>query len=129
MKRMLMTAAMICLALAVAGGQGKSTKKEPSKEMTITGRIIDLKCELSGMAEEMGEDHAQCAVECIKNGLPVGIREEKTENLYLVVPGKGMKPANEELARYADQNVKMTGKLHERGGIKMFAYTKVEAVK
>jgi hypothetical protein len=56
----------------------------------------------------------------------VGLVDEKTSVIYVVVPAKGMKSANEELVKYADAKVKLTGKLVEKGGLKMFLYTKVE---
>lgn len=114
---------LCCLSLFVATAQDKK------KEITVTGKITDVKCQLNGMASGMGEDHKQCAVECIKNGLPVGILEEKTDKLYMVVPTKGMKPGNEELVKYADQKVKLTGTMLEKNGVKLFTYTKVEEVK
>lgn len=127
-KPILFLVAVLCLAVTFIPAQEKNKKDKP-KEITVTGRITDVKCHLNGMAESMGEDHKQCAVECIKNGLPVGILEEKTEKLYFVVPSKGMKPGNEELVKFADQKVKLTGTLLEKNGAKMFAYTKVEEVK
>jgi hypothetical protein len=127
-KVQLLLVAVLCLAVSFALAQDK-TKKDKPKEITVTGRITDVKCHLNGMAESMGEDHKQCAVECIKNGLPVGILEDKTEKLYFVVPSKGMKPGNEELVKFADEKVKLTGTLLEKNGAKMFTYTKVEEVK
>jgi len=120
---------LLCLIVSVAVAQDKNIKKEKPKEVTITGRITDVKCHLNGMAEDMGEDHKQCAIDCIKSGLPVGILEDNTDKLYIIVPSKGMKSANEELLKHADQKVKLTGKMLERSGVKMFAYTKVEETK
>ena len=104
-------------------------KKEKPKEITVTGSITDVKCHLNGMAASMGEDHKQCAIDCMKGGLPVGILEAKTEKLYVVVPAKGMKGANEELVKYADKKVTLTGTFMEKSGQKMFFYTKVEEAK
>lgn len=64
-----------------------------------------------------------------KGGLPVGILEAKTEKLYVVVPAKGMKGANEEMLKYADHKVKLTGMFMEKSGQKMFFYSKVEEAK
>ena len=118
---------MLVLSLSVTCSIAQDKKK--GKEVTITGEIVDVKCQLNGMASEMGEDHKQCTIDCVKGGLPVAILEEKTRSLYVVVPKKGMKGANEELAKFAAQKVRLTGELLERGGLKMFAYTKVEEVK
>ena len=117
---------MLIVGVAFVAAQGK---KEKPKETTITGVITDVKCHLNGMAADMGEEHAQCAIDCIKGGLPVGVVEEKTANLYALVPAKGMKGGNEELVKYADKKVKLTGSMKEAGGTKMFFYTKVEEAK
>lgn len=121
--------ALLCLVCSLAVAQNKPGKKATSAETTITGRITDVKCHLNGMAESMGEDHGQCATECIQNGLPVGLFDEKGDKLYLVVPAKGMKPANEELLKYVDQKVRLTGTLREKSGMAMFSYSKIEAAK
>ena len=120
---------MLCLTFSLALTQEKKEeKKEKPKEVTITGEITDIKCLLNGM-KASSDDHTQCATDCIKGGLPVGIMEEKTAKVYIVVPKAGMKGANEELAKYAEKKVKLTGMVMEKNGIKMIAYTKVEEAK
>ena len=115
-------------AMLAASAQGKKDKKE-IKEIAVVGEVIDLKCYLTGMMGGKGEDHKQCAIDCIKGGLPVGILEDKTEKVYTVVPKGGMKGANEELVKYAAEKVKLTGTLAEKGGQKLFVYSKVEETK
>ena len=120
---------LLALVLVVAVSGFPQDKKEKPKEVTVTGSITDVKCYISGMAVGMGEDHKQCSIDCMKGGLPVGILEAKTEKLYVVVPAKGMKSGNEELVKYADKKVTLTGTFMEKSGQKMFFYTKVEEVK
>jgi hypothetical protein len=128
-KHNLLLLLLLCLTVSLAVSQEKKEeKKEKPKEVTITGEITDLKCLLNGMKAN-SDDHRQCASDCIKGGLPVGIMEEKTEKLYIVVPKAGMKGANEELAKYAEKKVKLTGMMLEKNGIKMIAYSKVEEAK
>jgi len=55
-----------------------SAQEKAMKESTIKGEIIDTKCYLTGMMGGKGEEHKDCAIACIKGGLPVGILEEKT---------------------------------------------------
>src|SRR5512142_24456 len=117
---------LFLLALAALPALAQDKK---AKEVALVGRVTDMKCYLSGMTESMGADHKQCATDCIKGGLPVGLVEEKTSNVYAVVPAKGMKGANEDLVKYADAKVKLTGTMMEKGGTKMFFYTKVEEAK
>jgi hypothetical protein len=126
MKKQMCVLALVVM-FSIAGFS--QDKKEKSKEITITGSITDVKCHLNGMSANMGEDHKQCAIDCIKGGVPVGILEAKTEKLYVIIPAKGMKGANEELVKYADKKVIMTGLFMEKSGQKIFFYTKVEEAK
>ncbi len=126
------TAVVLLLLLgvpAIAVPQEKKDKKKDAKEVTLTGEVIDVKCFVTGMQGGMGEDHKQCAIDCIKGGLPVGIFDQKTDRLYLVVPKAGMMGANEELLPYVAQKVKLTGTIAEKGGQKVLIYTKVEEAK
>ena len=122
-------AILLILASFTAVAQDSTARKEKASETKLTGEVTDVKCFVSSMASEMGDDHKQCAIDCIKGGLPVGIMDSKTKKLYIVVPAKGMKGANEELVKYADQKVSLTGNFVEKNGAKIFFYTKVEEAK
>ena len=126
-KTSLIVLPLVLFALAIGSAQDK--KKKEAKDVTVTGEIIDLKCYIQGMMGGKGEDHKQCAIDCIKGGLPVGILDDKSDKAYLVVPKAGMKGANEELLPFAAQKVKLTGTFAEKGGQKVLIYTKVEDAK
>jgi hypothetical protein len=128
MKKILSFSLILILSLAITMSASAQAKKT-MKEVTVTGEIIDTKCYLTGMMGGRGEDHKQCAIDCIKGGLPVGIVENKTNKVYVVVPKPGTKGANEELLPYAAQTVKLTGTVVEKGGEKLFVYSKVEEAK
>jgi hypothetical protein len=115
-------------ALLVVGGI-LSAQDKAMKETTIKGEIIDTKCYLTGMMGGRGEEHKECAVSCINGGLPVGILEEKTGKVYIVIPAKGLKGANEALVQYAAQIVTLKGNFVEKGGTKLFAYTNIVPAK
>ena len=117
---------MLVLGVAIGAAQGK---KEKPKDETLIGTLTDVKCYLNGMAADMEGEHLQCAIECIEGGLPVGVVEEKSGNLYTLIPAKGMKSANKDMAKYAEKKVKVTGSMKEAGGTKMFFFTKVEETK
>lgn len=120
---------LLPFVLVISSAQDKPAKKKEAKEVTVTGEVIDVKCYITGMMGGMGEDHKQCATDCIKGGLPVGILDEKSEKVYVVVPKAGMKGANEELLPYVARKVKMTGVFSEKGGQKILVYSKVEQAK
>ena len=121
---------LFAIAISMTAQEKKEKKeKKEQKEVTITGEIIDMKCYLTGMMGGKGDDHKQCSVDCIKGGLPVGIVDEKTEKVFTLVPRKGMEGANATLVQYAAQRVSVTGTLVEKGGAKLFVYTKVAEAK
>ena len=87
---------------------------------TLTGEVVDLMCYVSNGAK--GEGHKGCAEKCIKNGGPVGLLVG--DQVYLVVGDH--EPANELLASKAAQTITVTGKLSERGGLKLLSNVKVK---
>lgn len=115
------------VSLTLAGSL--AAQEKAMKEVAIKGEIIDSKCYLTGMMGGKGEEHKDCAIACIKGGLPVAILEEKTGKVYVVVPVKGQKGANEALLQYAAETVTLKGMFIEKGGTKLFAYNSVEAAK
>ena len=119
--------ALVIVGLTLVGSL--AAQEKAMKEATIKGEIIDTKCYLTGMMGGKGEEHKDCAVSCIKGGLPVGILEEKTGKVYVVVPAKGTKGANEALVQYAAETVTLKGMFVEKGGAKVFAYNSVESAK
>ena len=128
-KNSLFIIAVLSIVMSLtASAQGKKGMKE-MKEVSITGEVIDQKCYLTGMNGARGEAHKECAISCIKGGLPVGVLEDKTGKVYTVVPKAGMKGANEELVQYAAEKVKLTGMVVHKGGQNLLVYTKVEPVK
>lgn len=128
--RLLFLVLVAATTVSVSIGQEKEKSKEKSKkEITITGEVIDVKCYLTGMMGGRGEDHKQCAIDCAKGGLPLGILEDKTEKVYTVVPKGGMKGANDDLIQHIAGKVTLTGILVEKGDQKMLLYTKVEPAK
>ncbi len=108
-----------------------SAQEKKSKETTIVGEVIDVKCLLTGMMGGHGVDHKQCAIDCIKGGLPMGILEDKTEKIYTIVPKKGMSGASADttLMNLISEKVILTGSFIEKGGTKLFIYTNVTAAK
>jgi len=101
--------------------------KKEMKEITVTGEVIDTKCYLTGMMGGRGEEHEDCAIACIKGGLPPGIVEDKTGTVYILAPEKGTKGGNESLVKYAAKTVTVKGKVVEKGGSKILLYSSLEA--
>lgn len=127
----------LIFALAVSSAQaqnpcnpcGKKEMKAKTGEVSLVGEIIDIKCYTTGMQGGRGAEHEDCAIACIKGGLPVGLLDEKAGEVYTVVPAKGMKGANAALLPFVAKRVRIQGSLLEKGGTRILAYTTVEAAK
>ena len=130
MKTLHIVVALLVTSIISLTAFGHDTKdKKEKKEISITGEIIDMKCYVTDMGGGKGDDHKQCAIDCLNGGLPVGILEDKTGKAYTVVPQKGMEGANKTLVQYVARKVKLTGVVVEKGGTKLFMYTAVDEVK
>jgi hypothetical protein len=92
------------------------------KEITVKGEVLDMTCYIAQNLS--GPQHAQCARECIRRGLPAGIKTNAGK-VYLLT-GKPGDSINAELADYAAQIVTVRGKETTRDG---FAQLQVEEIR
>jgi len=83
------------------------------REITVKGEVLDMTCYIAQNLS--GPQHAQCARDCIRRGLPAGIKTEAGK-VYLLT-GKPGDSVNAELADYAAQIVTVKGKETARDGI------------
>ena len=94
------------------------------KDVELTARVVDLSCKV--VYDLSGEDHRMCSVVCADNGVPLGLVSDG--KLYMPVskamPGVG---ANEQLKPLAEQEVKVKGKVIERGGLSTIIIESIEA--
>jgi len=91
------------------------------QEIIVKGEVLDMTCYIARNLS--GPQHAQCARDCIRKGLPVGIKGEDGKTYLLV--GK-THPVNAELADYAAKTVTIRGKATMRDG---FAQLQVEEIR
>ncbi len=82
--------------------------------VTVKGELIDTYC-YSTMGAK-GPSHRDCAIECVKKGIPAGILEEGTNKVFVLLPNKDKSgypaPVFEKMA----QVVSITGKVYSIGG-------------
>ncbi len=94
------------------------------EDVEFTAQVVDLSCKV--VYNLSGEDHRMCSVVCADNGVPLGLVSDG--KLYMPVsksmPGAG---ANEQLKPHAEQEVKVTGKVIERGGLNTIIIESIEA--
>lgn len=93
------------------------------KEVTLTGKIVDLHCFMTGAPEE--KDAAKCAAKCLKEGVPAAL---ETGN-GLILLGKGMNGIGREASRHALSMVEVKGKLYEKHGLKYLDVTSIKEAK
>jgi hypothetical protein len=92
------------------------------QDVLVKGEVLDMTCYIAYNLS--GPEHASCARDCIRSGLPVGIKAEDGK-VYLLT-GKAGKPVNAELADYAAKIVTIKGKESIRDG---FAQLQVEEIR
>ncbi|HNQ21559.1 MAG TPA: hypothetical protein PKK06_00530 [Phycisphaerae bacterium] len=119
----LVAVAALAFVLSGAYAQDKPGTMAPpgAKEVTLNGKIVDLQCYMTG--HFASEDHAKCTADCIRGGVPAGLETKDG----LIVLGQGMKGAAGAVLAHAFNNVKVTGKLYEKGGVRYLDITAVEA--
>ena len=121
-----LAAAIIISASITALGfklwERKSHSIAQGQEISVKGEVLDMTCYIAYNLS--GPEHASCARDCIRSGLPVGIKAEDGK-VYLLT-GKAGKPVNAQLADYAAKVVTIRGKETMRDG---FAQLQVDEIR
>jgi hypothetical protein len=118
---MLKKISLLTILLAAAAIWGFAA--DEGKTVTLTGHVIDTTCYMAHGGK--GADHLKCAVMCAKNGIPLAILDESTDQIYLPLSTDHSNP-NAKLMDFVESNVKVTGKLIEKSGMKGIAIDKIE---
>ena len=102
--------AVIAAGVAVSAFAHDGAHKEgaEAKAVTVQGELIDTACFISSEGDAKGQDHAQCASECLGSGIPAGILPEggKTADMMFLLTNP--KP----FAQYAGKTIKVEGEQH-----------------
>lgn len=120
-----MTRKTFLLSLSAAGIAAAHEPKSGAK-ITITGAVVDLACYLGH--DSSGEKHRKCAETCARAGNPLAILDAKSKTLYLPVAMDHSNP-NTPLMAHIEKQVKVTGTLLEKSGMKGIAIATIEAAK
>ena len=117
----------LIMALAVFLVSGFALAQKNGKQITIVGEVVESQCYITGLTGPgKGLSHKECALKCANGGIPLSILEDKTGTLYLAGQSKkAMAGANELLIPFVAEKVKVTGRLFEKGGMKMLLISKV----
>jgi hypothetical protein len=96
------------------------------KEITVEGELVDMSCYMAH--EGKGPKHAECAKMCVMGGAPLGLLA-KDGTVYLLVDDHSSAKAKKPYAdakKLVAEKVKLSGDLHERGGLKTIVVETVE---
>jgi hypothetical protein len=126
LNRILQLAAAIVIsasitAVAMKLWERKRDRLAQGQEIIVTGEVLDMNCYIAYNLS--GPEHAKCAGDCIRSGLPVGIKSGDGK-VYLLVGN--FQAVNAELADYAAKIVRIKGKQSIRNG---FAQLQVEEIR
>jgi len=119
MQRIVLVSFVMFLAIA-----SLSATVYAAESVTVKGEVIDTYCYSTVGAR--GEGHRQCALECAKKGIPVGLLEDGTNKVYVLLPSKNASPLPQAVIDNMARKVTITGKVIESGGSRFLT---VESVK
>jgi len=85
-----------------------------AETVTVTGEIIDTYC--FALMGAKGESHRQCAIDCVKKGIPAGLLEDGTNKVYVLLPNKDKSPLPKSVIDKMAKKVTITGKVYTTGG-------------
>lgn len=102
--------------------KAEADKAMIEKGVTIKGHVIDIVCYTRHAA--IGEKHLKCASTCANVGIPMGILEAGTNEIFLVFP-PGHKNPNDQLMAFLEKDVTVNGTVHRKGGLKGITITKI----
>lgn len=110
---------------AAQGASGGMGQMPVGKQVSITGTVIDISCKFGqGLS---GESHRMCTQVCADNGLPLAILGSDGK-LYIPttpeMPGKGQ---DDKLKPFAEQQVKVTGKVFAASGAQAIQIASIAA--
>lgn len=95
-----------------------------AKAVSVTGEVIDTYC-YSAMGAK-GPSHRQCAIDCAKAGIPVGLLQKGTNKVYVLLPNKDKSGLPEAVINKMGEQATVTGKVHRVPGA---TFLTVESIK
>jgi hypothetical protein len=112
---------LLVISLMVSAGL---TKVHAAETVTVKGEIIDTYC--FALMRAKGEGHRQCAIDCIKAGIPAGILEDGTNKVYVLLPNKDKSGLPKGVLDKIGRSATITGKVYASGGSQFLT---VESIK
>ncbi|HVO66514.1 MAG TPA: hypothetical protein VMT12_08535 [Syntrophales bacterium] len=85
-----------------------------AETVTITGEVVDTYC--YGLMGAKGESHRACGISCAKAGIPMGLLQDGTDKLYILLPKKDNSPLPPAVMDKMGRKATITGKIYTVGG-------------
>jgi len=85
-----------------------------AQSVTVKGEVIDTYC--YALMGAKGESHRQCAIDCVKAGIPAGLLEEGTGKVYVLLPNKDKSGLPKGVIDKMGRMASITGKVFTTGG-------------
>jgi hypothetical protein len=92
--------------------------------VTVAGEVIDTYC--FSLMGAKGESHRQCAINCVKAGIPAGLLEDGTNKIYVLLSNKENAGLPKSVIDKLGRKATITGKVYAIGGSQFLT---VESVK
>lgn len=99
------------IALFFMGGSALVQADE--KDVKVTGEVIDTYC--YALMGAKGESHRQCGLDCAKKGIPVGILEDGTGKVYVLLPNKDKTSLPDSVVDKMGRTATVTGHAYSSG--------------
>ena len=121
--------AFLGMALLAAGTVqlGLAHEKKSAEKKTFVGHVVGLACYIGHSS--IGDSHRECATTCAKAGIPLAILDQQTSTLYLPLAKNHHAAANEELMAFIEKDVRVTGTIVEKDGMKAILLESIAGVK
>lgn len=119
-RRMVVLSGLVSLFLVL----GFFAQVYAAETMTIKGEVIDTYC--YALMGAKGEGHRQCAIDCVKAGIPAGLLEEGTGKVYVLLPNKDKTGLPKGVMDKMGRTATITGKVYTSGGSQFLT---VESIK
>ena len=100
---------------------------EHGNQVTVKGELVDTACYMAHPDSGKGEDHRKCASMCVKKGVPMSVLDAK-DDLYLLLPDHSNEQVYEQAKEWAADQVEVTGRLVNDGGIRAIVVEKSRKV-
>lgn len=108
------------------GAQAVPVPADGPRETVVRGEVVETACFVIGARR--GDGHRQCALMSARSGESLGVLDDQTKLLFVLVPDLTGGPQPNPLAPHVAQKVEVRGVTVERGGINGIVARQVKAL-